>query len=356
MSNGLKKNSHSQTEFTDRRERLNLITQETRFVLIQNILSHPEQLPTLKELAYVNPSKSTSTIREHLERLIEAGVVEEVTLPEDKRQRDLPWQFYGLTAAGRQLLDDADLLGAEATLQDMHSMLETTEQIEKYASAPRPDREIDGSKSGTDRLREYIQTHTRDTETVTDQLAVLTTLAEAGIGPDHEGVTRSEITERIGFDSSPGTVIQHLLDSDLLEAIKPPGPSTYAISERRQEIINGEVEQTVEEELENLIDDMVTYLDEPIVSVDDFESGDRVIMSDGSGDTIRSILSDEFGIPRRDVEEFLRTGDRLSKLNRAVDAIEESQDVDPDGNYGRVVFRAPARRYRLTETAVKLAG
>ncbi|MDS0261883.1 winged helix-turn-helix domain-containing protein [Haloarcula sp. S1CR25-12] len=354
MSNGLKKQPDAHNESTDRREQLNLITQETRFVLIQNILSHPEQLPTLKELDYVNPGKSQSTIREHLERLIEADIVEEVTLPEDKRQRDLPWQFYGLTAAGRQLLEDADLLGAEPTLQDMYSMLETTPQIEKYASAPRPDREASGSTSGIDPLREYIE-NTGNSETVTDQIAILTTLTEAGIGPDHEGVTRQEITERIGFDHSPGTVIQHLVDSNLLEAIEPPGPSTYAISERRQEIINGEVEETVEEELENLIDDMVTYLDEPIVSVDEFQSGDRVIMSDGSGETIRSILSDEFDIPRSDVETYLRDGDRLSKLNRAVDAIEDSQGVDPDGDYGRIVFRAPAQRYRLTETAVELA-
>jgi hypothetical protein len=36
------------------RQRLNTVTQETRFVLIQNILSHPKQLPSLKELSYVN--------------------------------------------------------------------------------------------------------------------------------------------------------------------------------------------------------------------------------------------------------------------------------------------------------------
>ena len=40
------------------RERLNVVTQETRFSLVQDILGHPAQLPTLKELDYVNPSKS----------------------------------------------------------------------------------------------------------------------------------------------------------------------------------------------------------------------------------------------------------------------------------------------------------
>lgn len=123
------------------RERLNALTQETRFVLVQNILSHPEQLPTLTELDYVNPTKSRSTIREHLETLVDHDIVETLTLPEDERSRDLPYKFYGLTDAGRDLLDQNDLLGAEETLGEMYDMLETTPQIERYAEAPRPSRE-----------------------------------------------------------------------------------------------------------------------------------------------------------------------------------------------------------------------
>jgi DNA-binding transcriptional ArsR family regulator len=107
-------------------------------VLVQNILSHPEQLPTLKELDYVNPSKSKSTIREHLETLAENNIVEIVTLPKENRSRDLPHTFYGLTDEGRELLEKFDLLGAEETLGTMYEMLETTPEIEKYASAPRP--------------------------------------------------------------------------------------------------------------------------------------------------------------------------------------------------------------------------
>jgi len=120
------------------RQRLNTVTQETRFVLIQNIVSHPKQLPSFKELSYVNPSKSLSTIREHLEVLIEDSIVEERVLPDDRRQRDLPWCFYGLTEEGRALLSEAGLLRAEATLQDMYTRLDTTPELDKYAQAPRP--------------------------------------------------------------------------------------------------------------------------------------------------------------------------------------------------------------------------
>ena len=111
------------------------------FVLVQNILSHPTQLPTLTEPDYVNPSKSKSTIREHLETLVENDIVEVLTLPKEERSRDLPHTFYGLTDEGRELLEKFDLLGAEETLGEMYEMLETTPQIEKYADAPRPDRD-----------------------------------------------------------------------------------------------------------------------------------------------------------------------------------------------------------------------
>jgi len=122
----------------DRRELLNLVTQETRFVLIQNIMAHPKGMPSLKELVYANPSKSKSTIRNHLDKLMEGGIVEAAELPKDERQRDLPYRFYQLTPLGQTLLKKHDLLRAEETLQEMHSMLEKTPQIQKYVDAPRP--------------------------------------------------------------------------------------------------------------------------------------------------------------------------------------------------------------------------
>lgn len=335
----------------NQRKRLNTVTQETRFVLVQNILSHPTQLPTLKELSYVNPSKSKSTIREHLETLIENGIVAEYALPKDERKRDLPWRFYGLTEEGRELLEEFELLGAEDTLQDMYSMLETTEEIDKYAQAPRPDREGEEVNDRVDAIATYIQERNGDTPSVDDQISVATALYEAGIGPDHAGLTRTEIAERLAFEYSSHTVLKNLVDIDVLEEFQPPGPSTYVIGERRDQIVNGEVEATVEEEIENLIDDMVAHIDDRIVTMDDGQAGDRVILADGAGRTIRSILAEEFDIRPSEVESYLREGDKLSKLNEAVDAIEESEDVDQEDGYGRVVFRTPAYRYRLTSAA-----
>lgn len=122
----------------DIRNTLNLVTQETRYVLIQNIVAHPKEAPSLKELAYANPSKSKSTIRNHLQKLVDAGVVEKVHLPNDERKRDLPHRFFRLTESTREFLEEHDLLRAEETLKEMHSMLEKTPEIKRYIEAPRP--------------------------------------------------------------------------------------------------------------------------------------------------------------------------------------------------------------------------
>jgi len=122
------------------RERLNVVTQETRFSLVQDILGHPMGLPTLKELDYVNPSRSQTTIRQHLQRLVDAGIVEEFELPEERRQNNLPYKFYGISEGGRQFLEDHKLLRAEETLREIYDRVEKTAVIERYESAPRPDR------------------------------------------------------------------------------------------------------------------------------------------------------------------------------------------------------------------------
>ena len=339
----------------NQRQRLNVVTQETRFVLIQNILSHPQQLPTLKELDYVNPSKSKSTIREHLEVLIENDIVEERTLPKDERKRDLPWRFHGLTDAGRDLLEEMGLLGAEGTLRDMYKMLKTTDEVEKYAQAPRPgDISEDEDPTGSDAVATYIREQKGDLSSVDDQISIVTALYEEGIGPESEGLTRNEIAEWLTFEHSFSTALNHLVDLDVIEEFQLPGPSTYVISERRDQIINGEVEKTVEEEIERLIDNMVDRLDSPMRPGDGEYAGDTVIRADGGRRTLRFILAEEFDIRSDKVESYLRDGNQLSKLNRAVDAIEKSE-VDKDDDYSRVIFRRAPYRYRLSEFAMSLA-
>lgn len=132
--------NHPPSDLESVRERLNVVTQETRFALLQDILGHPSELPTLKELDYVNPSKSQTTIRQHLQQLVDAGIVEDVLLPEDRRQNDLPYKFYGISESGRQFLAEHKLLRAQETLREIYDRVEKTDDIKRYETAPRPER------------------------------------------------------------------------------------------------------------------------------------------------------------------------------------------------------------------------
>jgi len=125
---------------TGSRELLHFATQETRFSIINNILQHPEQLPSMYELEELNPSVSDATVYKHVQKLIDAGLVEEVALADDQRRQGYPWKFYGLTDEGREFLDEHNLLAAEETLRRIYeSISDKPEKMVKYENAPRPD-------------------------------------------------------------------------------------------------------------------------------------------------------------------------------------------------------------------------
>lgn len=92
----------------------------------------------MKELDYVNPSKSQTTIRQHLQVLVDAGIVEEMLLPKDQRSNDRPYKFYGLSDDGRAFLQEHKLLRARDTLRAIYGQVEKTNTIERYENAPRP--------------------------------------------------------------------------------------------------------------------------------------------------------------------------------------------------------------------------
>lgn len=125
-------------EFEEQRRRLHEVTQETRFNLIQTILMHPKQLPSLEEVVFMHPDHSRATLREHLESLDELGIVAKVRLPKEQQSRDYPKVFYGLSNDGREILDDLGLLDVENTLQYLYQNMEKPERIQQLEEAPRP--------------------------------------------------------------------------------------------------------------------------------------------------------------------------------------------------------------------------
>ena len=122
------------------RELIHFVTQQTRFALINNILQHPDQLPSMYELEALNPSVSDATVYKHIQKLIDAGIVTEVALDDDQRRQGYPWKFYRLTEEGREFLDDHNLLAAEETLQQIYDTIsDKPEKMVKYENAPRPE-------------------------------------------------------------------------------------------------------------------------------------------------------------------------------------------------------------------------
>ncbi|QIO25098.1 MarR family transcriptional regulator [Haloarcula sp. JP-L23] len=122
------------------RDRVHFVTQQTRFSLISDILGHPQQLPSMCELEELNPSISEATVYNHIQKLIDAGIVTEVALDNGEHRQGYPWKFYGLTDEGREFLEEHNLLAAEATLQQIYDTIsDKPEKMVKYENAPRPD-------------------------------------------------------------------------------------------------------------------------------------------------------------------------------------------------------------------------
>jgi DNA-binding transcriptional ArsR family regulator len=121
------------------RELVHFVTQRTRFALVNNVLQHPEQLPSMYELEQLNPSVSDATVYKHVQKLIDAGIVREVALDDDRRRQGYPWKFYGLTEEGREFLEEHNLLAAEETLQRIYDTIsDKPAKMVKYENAPRP--------------------------------------------------------------------------------------------------------------------------------------------------------------------------------------------------------------------------
>ncbi len=124
---------------TGTRELVHFVTQETRFALLANVLGHPEGMPSMYELEQLNPSVSEATVYKHVQKLVDAGVLEDVALPEDERRQGYPWKFYRLTDEGRTFLERHNLLAAEETLGRMYeSISDKPGKMVKYENAPRP--------------------------------------------------------------------------------------------------------------------------------------------------------------------------------------------------------------------------
>ena len=181
---------------------------------------------------------------------------------------------------------------------------------------------------------------------VDDQVTVARVLVDKGIHTPEDALKEAEIEELldergIKLEYTLRTSLDNLCDVPFLTRFFPVGSRHVPISERRDEIIFGEVEETVREDLEALL--------EHIHEDDPDDEDELLVATDGRGVTVREVVADAADIPPENVEENLIGGGprtRRERLNEAVDAIVESDHVSKRG-YDKVVFKHKAYRYHL---------
>lgn len=113
-------------------------TDEKRAAIIADVVGHPEGLPSVEELDYMNPPLSEDAIRRHLDSLAEVGVVRERAFEPGERVREFPYKFYELTDDARTLFDRNGLFPEDAWRRQYESV-EKTDRIRDVESMPRPE-------------------------------------------------------------------------------------------------------------------------------------------------------------------------------------------------------------------------
>ena len=202
------------------------------------------------------------------------------------------------------------------------------------------------SKTHIEHTISALKEGTRSTNT---QTKISHWLLSSGYGPESDGVKRSTIEDELNnsLGHSAKTSLSHLEDINLVEEFLERD-ITYTIAEWHPDVfVMGKVNEVATDGIESLIDDL-----EPLES----QNNETKIATDGSGISLREVVADAFNLQPGVVAPYLRNGDPVDRLNHAVDAIEESEDYETADNYGKIIFRNPAYRYRLTKTATQLYG
>lgn len=124
--------------FAEQQRLFKLLSQDTRHLIIQELLGHPAHLMSLAELEYM-VGKSQAALKDQLETLTEAGIVACYTYEPSKGTRDLPSQFYGFTERGVEILYEYKYLRGLPIARALYENTRKTEKITRHESAPRPE-------------------------------------------------------------------------------------------------------------------------------------------------------------------------------------------------------------------------
>jgi len=124
--------------FAEQQRLFELLSQDTRQLIVQELLGHPAHLMSLAELEYMT-GKNRATIKDHLDTLRDEDIIAQYIFEPNKESRGLPAQFYGFTERGVEILHDYKYLRGIPVARALYENTRKTEKIQRHEAAPRPD-------------------------------------------------------------------------------------------------------------------------------------------------------------------------------------------------------------------------
>ncbi|RQG93983.1 ArsR family transcriptional regulator [Natrarchaeobius chitinivorans] len=123
--------------FAEQREMRELLSQETRHLIVQCLLGHPHHLASLAELSYMI-QKNEGAILDQLETLQEAGLLDVYVHEPNISTRDLPSRFWGPTERGVEVLYEHNFLRGVPVARAVYEETNKSEKVRRHETAPRP--------------------------------------------------------------------------------------------------------------------------------------------------------------------------------------------------------------------------
>lgn len=108
-------------------------------LLLADIIAHPDEQPTFRELAFLNPDLDPQKLTQALAALQKENLLEVVETPEDERQDDIPHEFYTFSEEGRDFAEALGLFEDEEDWKEALQLLDFPDDIREIMEAPRPE-------------------------------------------------------------------------------------------------------------------------------------------------------------------------------------------------------------------------
>ena len=124
--------------FAEQQRLYELLSQDTRQLIVQELLGHPTHLMSLAEFEYMT-EKNRATIKNHLDTLRDEDIIARYTSESNKESRGLPAQFYGFMDRGVAILHDYKYLRGVPVARALYENTRKPEKIQRHEAAPRPD-------------------------------------------------------------------------------------------------------------------------------------------------------------------------------------------------------------------------